>query len=91
MVRGWFTINRGRPAAFMRFAPRPCAAQTPAAPTDWRTAIRKFAAEHFKQPAWGYSHSVRDYALARSMAAADGVKLDDGVLFCSFRPREAPA
>ena len=56
-------------AAFLGFAPRPCAAQTPAL-TDWRTAVRKFAAEHFKQPAWGYSHSVRDYALARSLAAA---------------------
>jgi uncharacterized protein len=59
------------------------AAQAPAAPADWRTAVRNFAAEHFKQPAWGYSHSVRDYALARSLAAADHVKLDDDVLFAA--------
>ena len=72
-------------AAFLGFAPRPCAAQAqaPAVPADWRTAVRKFAAEHFKQPAWGYSHSVRDYALARSLAAADGVQLDDDVLFAA--------
>jgi HD superfamily phosphodiesterase len=70
-------------AACMGFTARPCAAQTPAAPADWRTAVRKFAAEHFKQPAWGYSHSVRDYALARSLAAADHVKLDDDVLFAA--------
>jgi hypothetical protein len=70
-------------AAFLGFTPRPCAAQTAAVPTDWRTAVRKFAAEHFKQPAWGYSHSVRDYALARSLAAADRVKLDDDVLFAA--------
>jgi uncharacterized protein len=59
------------------------AAQAPAAPADWRTAVRNFAAEHFKQPAWGYSHSVRDYALAQSLAAADHVKLDDDVLFAA--------
>jgi HD superfamily phosphodiesterase len=59
------------------------AAQTQAAPADWRTTVRKFAAERFKQPAWGYSHSVRDYALARSLAAADHVKLDDDVLFAA--------
>lgn len=70
-------------AACMGFADRPCAAQAPEAPADWRTAVRKFAAEHFKQPAWGYSHSVRDYALARSLAAADRVKLDDDVLFAA--------
>jgi uncharacterized protein len=41
--------------------------------------VRKFAAEHFKQPAWGYSHSVRDYSLARELAEADHVRLDDDV------------
>jgi len=70
-------------AAFLGFAAGSGAAQTSAAPADWRTAVRKFAAEHFKQPAWGYSHSVRDYALARSLAAADHVKLDDDVLFAA--------
>jgi len=50
---------------------------------DWHTSVRKFAAEHFRQPAWGYSHSVRDYALARELAAADHVRLDDDVLFAA--------
>ena len=59
------------------------AAHAPAAPADWRSAVRNFAAEHFKQPAWGYSHSVRDYALARSLAAADHAKFDDDVLFAA--------
>jgi HD superfamily phosphodiesterase len=57
-------------------------ASTAAAP-DWREHVRNFAAEHFKHPAWGYSHSARDYALARELAAADHVTLDDDVLFAA--------
>jgi hypothetical protein len=38
---------------------------------------------HFKQPAWGYSHCVRDYSLARTLAAADGVTLDDDVVYAA--------
>jgi len=49
----------------------------------WRETVRKFAAEHFKHPAWGYSHSLRDYQLARELAAADHVTLDDDVLFAA--------
>jgi HD superfamily phosphodiesterase len=37
----------------------------------------------FRNPAWGYSHSERDYALARSLAATDHVALDDDVLFAA--------
>jgi hypothetical protein len=50
---------------------------------DWRGFVRAFAAEHFKQPAWGYSHCLRDYALARALAAADHATLDDDVLFAA--------
>jgi HD superfamily phosphodiesterase len=60
------------------------AAPTLAAPTqDWRATVREFAASHFKNPAWGYSHCLRDYALARELAAADHVTLDDDVLFAA--------
>jgi hypothetical protein len=45
--------------------------------------VSKLAADHFLNPAWGYSHSQRDYALARELAAADGVHLDDDVLFAA--------
>jgi HD superfamily phosphodiesterase len=45
--------------------------------------VRDFAAKHFKNPAWGYSHCMRDYALARELAAADHVALDDDVLFAA--------
>jgi hypothetical protein len=50
---------------------------------EWRTVISKFAQEHFKNPAWGYSHSVRDYQLARELAAQDHVAVDDDVLYAA--------
>src|SRR5258708_24629565 len=58
-------------------------APAPAASSDWHATVRDLAAEHFKNPAWGYSHSMRDYALARELAAADHVTVDDDVLFAA--------
>jgi hypothetical protein len=62
------------------------AARTETADSDvpsWRSVVDKFAQEHFHNPAWGYSHSQRDYQLARELAAADRVKLDDDVLYAA--------
>src|SRR5262245_9972372 len=53
------------------------------ASSAWRATVSDFAKSHFRHPAWGYSHSVRDYALARELAAADHVTLDDDVLFAA--------
>jgi HD superfamily phosphodiesterase len=64
-------------------APAAAPAPAPAASSDWHATVRDFAAKHFKNPAWGYSHSVRDYALARELAATDQVSLDDDVLFAA--------
>jgi HD superfamily phosphodiesterase len=50
---------------------------------DWRAAVRRFAEANLKHPAWGLSHSVRDYEVAKELAAADGVKLDDDVLYAA--------
>ena len=50
---------------------------------DWHATVRQFARNHFMNPAWGFSHCERDYALARSLAAADHVVLDDDVLFAA--------
>jgi uncharacterized protein len=69
-----------------------------AAGAPWRETARKFAAEHFRHPAWGYSHSLRDYALARQLASDDHVALDDDVLYAAcmlhdmaaFAPWEDP-
>jgi HD superfamily phosphodiesterase len=50
---------------------------------DWRAAVRRFAEINLKHPAWGTSHSVRDYELAKELAAADQVTLDDDVLYAA--------
>jgi hypothetical protein len=66
-------------------ASAPASTGTPpaAAGTDWHATVRSFAAEHFKNPAWGFSHCQRDYALARALAASDHVVLDDDVLYAA--------
>jgi len=53
------------------------------ATSGWRETVRTFAAEHFHHPAWGYSHSVRDYELATRLAREDGVAIDDDVLYAA--------
>ena len=50
---------------------------------EWRAAVRTFAQQQLRHPAWGASHSQRDYDLARSLAAADHVTLDDDVLYAA--------
>jgi HD domain len=60
----------------------PAVAATPSA-QDWRASVRELALSHFKNPAWGYSHCLRDYALAKELAAADHVALDDDVLYAA--------
>jgi uncharacterized protein len=50
---------------------------------NWRITVSGFAAAHFKNPAWGFSHCQRDYSLAKQMAAEDHVTLDDDVLFAA--------
>ncbi len=85
-------------AAASAIADAPATPVAPAAATDWRASVRDLAAKHLKNPAWGYSHCRRDYALARELAAADHVTLDDDVLFAAaylhdmaaFKPWEKP-
>jgi len=54
-----------------------------AAAEPWRDKVTAFAAGNLKRPAWGFSHSQRDYALAKSLAAADHVTLDEDVIFAA--------
>ena len=56
---------------------------TSAVAPGWRDTVRTFAKQHFKQPAWGYSHCERDYALARQLAATDHADIDDDVLYAA--------
>jgi hypothetical protein len=50
---------------------------------DWRAAVHRFVQANLKHPAWGLSHCVRDYELAKGLAAADQVALDDDVLYAA--------
>lgn len=56
---------------------------TPAMAEDWRPKLEAFAAHHFIHPAWGWQHSRRDYIVARDLARADHVAVDDDVLFAA--------
>jgi len=75
----------GRSCAGLASTPVGATVATGAAPlsSDWHTQVRRFAAEHFHHPAWGFSHSVRDYDLARELAREDKVSLDDDVLYAA--------
>jgi uncharacterized protein len=50
---------------------------------DWRADVHRFVAANLKHPAWGLSHSERNYELAKELAAADQVTLDDDVLYAA--------
>jgi HD superfamily phosphohydrolase YqeK len=71
--------------AIFRIGPVTAASPPTAVPStpDWHETVRAFAAKHFKNPAWGYSHCLRDYALAKQLAGADHVILDDDVLYAA--------
>jgi len=66
-------------AAIAADAPTPTIEHT----GDWRAAVHHFVEANMKHPAWGLSHSIRDYELATEMAAADKVMLDDDVLYAA--------
>ncbi|HTD75892.1 MAG TPA: HD domain-containing protein [Steroidobacteraceae bacterium] len=79
-MKAFFGLLLALVAAGVSFAaPAPSAAPA----EDWRKAVREVALSHFKNPAWGYSHCLRDYALARQLAAADHVQVDDDVLYAA--------
>lgn len=74
-----FAVMNLATAALAADAPTPTIEHT----GDWRAAVHRFAAANLKHPAWGLSHSVRDYELAKQLAAADKVTLDDDVLYAA--------
>jgi hypothetical protein len=90
---GSLLLAIGLAAALVRAPMGPSWAAAPAASrsdspeatetSDWRTVVSKFARDHFNNPAWGYSHSLRDYQLARELAAADHVTIDDDILYAA--------
>ena len=78
LVAAIAVLNLAAPA-WAEDPPKPAIKQT----GDWRAAVRRFAEENLKHPAWGLSHSARDYDLAKELAAADRVTLDDDVLYAA--------
>lgn len=49
----------------------------------WKRSIYAFAREELKHPAWGWTHSERDYRLASEIAAKEGLVIDLDVLFAA--------
>lgn len=49
----------------------------------WKQKVYAFAREQLNHPAWGWTHSERDYLLASSIARREGMKVDDDVLFAA--------
>jgi|SRR5665213_25166 len=49
----------------------------------WRDSIRALNEQNFHHSAWGTSHSVRDYEVARALADSDHLAYDDDVLFAA--------
>lgn len=49
----------------------------------WKRTIYGFAREKLLHPAWGWTHSERDYLLAREIAAKEGLPIDADVLFAA--------
>lgn len=49
----------------------------------WKRKIYGFARERLKHPAWGWTHSERDYRLAIEIASKEGLAIDTDILFAA--------
>jgi len=49
----------------------------------WKAKLYEFAREQLKHPAWGWTHSERDYLLASEIAAKEGWSIDTDILFAA--------
>lgn len=49
----------------------------------WKRSIYAFAREKLLHPAWGWTHSERDYRLAVEIAAREGMRVDPDILFAA--------
>lgn len=49
----------------------------------WKQKIYAFARDKLKHPAWGWTHSERDYRLASEIAAKEGLAIDTDILFAA--------
>jgi uncharacterized protein len=51
--------------------------------SPWKQRLYAFAKEELKHPAWGWTHSERDYQLAVRIAEKEGISIDPDVLFAA--------
>lgn len=51
--------------------------------TSWKKKLNTFALENIVHPAWGYTHSERNYHNTIKIAEAEGVLVDEDVLFAA--------
>jgi uncharacterized protein len=51
--------------------------------SPWKARVYGFARERLLHPAWGWTHSERDYQLAVEIAAEEGFAIDRDVLFAA--------
>jgi uncharacterized protein len=49
----------------------------------WKRKLYGFAREKLLHPAWGWTHSERDFLLASRIAAKEGMRVDKDVLFAA--------
>lgn len=49
----------------------------------WKRQIYAFARQELLHPAWGWTHSERNYLLAMEIAAKEGLAIDTDVLFAA--------
>jgi uncharacterized protein len=50
---------------------------------QWKVRIYELAHSKFVHPAWGWTHSERDYLMAVRLARGDGLHVDKDVLFAA--------
>jgi uncharacterized protein len=60
------------------YATNPCAGVD-----GWKAALCDFAKTKLMHSAWGYEHSLRDYTLAMELARAEGIVVDEEVIFAA--------
>lgn len=49
----------------------------------WKTRLYRFARSKLVHPAWGWTHSERDYRLASELAAREALPIDTDILFAA--------
>ncbi len=49
----------------------------------WKSAVYEFAVKNLQHTAWGLQHYERNYLMSRTLAKAEGMKVDHDVLFAA--------